>query len=217
MMKFLFLVSDGAGMLSETCPIFFRQAGAMGERRMYSAVQRLNSLSTISITILAFFAAVLAASTLYFERYVDTEPTVEVRLNTVHKLGRHGAARYHGHEEAHLSLDLEADLRPLLHWNVKQLFVYVLARWQTPTHPMNEGVVWDFIVQSADQGARFRFEGLPGKYPLVDNGRALRGANVTLEFHWNVMPYSGVLLVGHRAFPPVTLPDKYVDAVPHVY
>eukprot|EP00668_Euglena_longa_P045647 GGOE01061323.1.p2 GENE.GGOE01061323.1~~GGOE01061323.1.p2 ORF type:complete len:204 (+),score=79.08 GGOE01061323.1:46-612(+) len=188
----------------------------MGERRMYSAMQRLNTLSTISISNLAFFTALLALSTLYFAHFVDCTPVVDVRLHAVHRFGRLGIQRYYGNEEAHVTLDLDADLRPLLHWNVKQLFVFIVARWQTKAHKNSEVVLWDFIVESEDQ-AQIRFQDLTSKYPLVDKGRNLRDANVTVEFHWNVMSYSGLLLFSQKRSQSVTFPSKYVDDDPVVF
>eukprot|EP00667_Euglena_gracilis_P022997 EG_transcript_25815 len=185
----------------------------MGERRMYSAMQRLNTLSTISISNLAFFTALLALSTLYFSNFVDTAPTVSVRLNSVRRFGRLGIQRYYGNEEAHVTLDLDADLRPLLHWNVKQLFVYIVARWQSKAHRMSEVVLWDFIVESKDQ-AQIRFQDLNSKYPLVDKGRQLKDANLTLEFHWNAMPYSGLLLFTQTGSQSVAFPSRYIDDDP---
>ena len=39
----------------------------------------------------------------------------------------HGA----GHDQAILSLQLDADLRSVFNWNVKQLFVYITAEYET--------------------------------------------------------------------------------------
>jgi len=184
---------------------------------MYSMVQRLNTLSTITISNLGFFTMILALSTFYFHSFVDMEPHVEVKLNAIRKFGRLGIQRYYGNEEAHVSLDLDADLRPLLHWNVKQLFVYVSASWHNKAHKLSEVMLWDFIIDSKEQ-AQFYFQGLNSKYPLVDKGKHLRDANVTLSFHWNTMPHSGMMFFSKKGSQSVTFPAKYIDGhTPKLY
>ena len=36
-----------------------------------------------------------------------------------------------GHDQAILSLQIDADLRSVFNWNVKQLFVYITAEYET--------------------------------------------------------------------------------------
>ena len=51
-------------------------------------------------------------------------------------------------ERVDLMFHLQADLRPLFHWNVKQVFVYVIAEYVTDTHDINQVVIWDKIVRT---------------------------------------------------------------------
>ena len=37
-----------------------------------------------------------------------------------------------------LTFDLEADLTPLFNWNVKQLFLYLSAEYETPRNAVNQ-------------------------------------------------------------------------------
>ena len=37
-----------------------------------------------------------------------------------------------------LTFDLQADLNPLFNWNVKQLFLYLTAEYQTPNNKLNQ-------------------------------------------------------------------------------
>lgn len=39
-----------------------------------------------------------------------------------------------GHDQAILTLGIDADLRTVFNWNVKQLFVYVTAEYETVRH-----------------------------------------------------------------------------------
>ena len=54
----------------------------------------------------------------------------------------HGA----GHDQAILSLQIDADLRSVFNWNVKQLFVYITAEYETEANTLNQVVVWDQII-----------------------------------------------------------------------
>ncbi len=95
-------------------------------------------------------------------------------------------------DRAILTFDLDADLRGVFNWNVKQLFVYVTARYGTPDRPFNEVVVWDRVVnRTAD--ARLRLTDAFNEYPLTDAGTGLRGVPVSLALNWDVMPITGVL------------------------
>ena len=43
-----------------------------------------------------------------------------------------------GHDQAILSLGIDADLRSVFNWNVKQLFVYVTAEYETEANVLNQ-------------------------------------------------------------------------------
>ena len=47
--------------------------------------------------------------------------------------------------------DLEADLTELFHWNNKQLFVYILAEYETTQNDINQVVVWDRIIKRGEK------------------------------------------------------------------
>lgn len=37
-----------------------------------------------------------------------------------------------------LNIDVDADLAPAFNWNVKQLFAFVVAEYETKTNPVNQ-------------------------------------------------------------------------------
>lgn len=37
-----------------------------------------------------------------------------------------------------LNIDVDADLAPAFNWNVKQLFAFVVAEYETATNPVNQ-------------------------------------------------------------------------------
>lgn len=59
-----------------------------------------------------------------------------------------------GHDQAILSLGINADLRSVFNWNVKQLFVYITAEYETEANVLNQVVVWDSIINDVSQACR---------------------------------------------------------------
>ena len=104
----------------------------------------------------------------------------------------HGA----GHDQAILSLQMDADLRSVFNWNVKQLFVYVTAEYETEANVLNQVVVWDQIV-TEPQHAWIRSSSVANKYSLTDQGYGLKSNNVTLVVNWNTVPSTGLLTLHH--------------------
>lgn len=56
-----------------------------------------------------------------------------------------------GHDQAILSLGINADLRSVFNWNVKQIFVYITAEYETEANVLNQVVVWDAIINDVSQ------------------------------------------------------------------
>ena len=96
---------------------------------------------------------------------------------------------------------MDADLRPVFNWNVKQLFVYVTAEYATALNEKNSIVVWSSIIEDK-RDAHVQLHDSPihsPPYKFVDQGNHLRGANVTLRLQWDVTPWAGRLYVGKSA------------------
>ena len=93
----------------------------------------------------------------------------------------------------YLTFDLQTDLTPLFNWNVKQLFLYLTAEYQTENNDFNQVVLWDKIVLRGDK-AVLDFKNMNTKYYFWDDGNGLRGnKNVTLTLSWNIIPNAGLL------------------------
>ena len=105
-----------------------------------------------------------------------------------------------GVDRALLSFDLQADMTPAFHWNIKQLFVYVIATYKTDTNPKNQIVLWDRIIENTDppEKKQLNEQNVFVKYGLVDQGAELRGREVELSLHWDHMPLTGTLFVGKQ-------------------
>lgn len=133
-------------------------------------------------------------------------PVVEVlQVNTLRSLKSHG-----GVDRALLSFDLKVDLAPAFHWNIKQLFVFVVASYEAEGRT-NEIVLWDKIVEASDPKV-IDEQGIFVKYALVDKGDELRGKNVKLQLKWDHMPLTGLLHMDEQPIGSAnefTLPTEY--------
>jgi hypothetical protein len=77
-----------------------------------------------------------------------------------------------------------------------------------PSQAVNEVVIWDRVVNNPSE-AVLRLAGQFVKYPLMDAGKELRGAPVSLTLHWDVMPITGKLYGATRGNHTVRLPAAY--------
>lgn len=131
----------------------------------------------------------------------------KLELNTMRSLKSHG-----GVDRALLSFDIHADMEPAFHWNIKQIFVYVVASYKTDSNPKNHVVLWDKIVEATDENKVIQETGVFVKYALVDQSDELRGKDVELQLMWDFMPITGRLFMGMQpedSLSKFTLPDEY--------
>ena len=73
---------------------------------------------------------------------------------------------------------------------------------------VNEVVIWDYVVQNRSQ-ALLSVKDSYVKYPLLDQGKDLRGVPVSLTLHWDVMPITGKLYIDTKGSVTVKMPDSY--------
>ena len=130
-------------------------------------------------------------------------------MKTLRSLKSHG-----GVDRALLSFDIDADMGPAFHWNVKQIFVYVVASYETDSKVVNDVVIWDKIVEndSPPETKRIAQENVFVKYALVDQGNELRGKDVTLKLMWDHMPITGFVYMDEQSADTTTsfvLPTEY--------
>jgi signal peptidase complex subunit 3 len=111
-------------------------------------------------------------------------------------------------DQAWISFDLAADLRPLWTWNTKQLFVYITVKYESSDYKINEATIWDAIIQTK-QSANLNRTNIRCEYPLLDKGYHLRGTPANLTLNYNVMPVAGVLLTETKGQFQFTFPSKY--------
>lgn len=109
-----------------------------------------------------------------------------------------------------VTFDLQADLTSLFNWNVKQIFLYLTAEYETENNVLNQVVLWDKIIQRGEN-AVLDYRSMNSKYYFWDDGNGLKGnKNVTLTLSWNIIPNSGMLPlvpgIGQYQF---EFPDEY--------
>lgn len=129
----------------------------------------------------------------------------KLEINTVKSLKSHG-----GVDRALLSFDLKVDLTPAFHWNVHQLFVFVVAVYETEGRT-NEVVLWDKII-GANDAKIIDEENIFVKYALVDQGAELKGKEPKLQLMWDHMPITGLLFLDQQPMESAsqfTLPSEY--------
>ena len=105
-------------------------------------------------------------------------------------------------------------MNPTFHWNVKQIFVYVVASYETSSKVINDVVIWDKIIENidSDEDKHIQQENVFVKYALVDQGNELRGKDVTLKLMWDHMPITGFVYMDEQKKDTTTtfgLPAEY--------
>ena len=65
------------------------------------------------------------------------------------------------------------DLTDVFNWNCKQLFLYLLAEYETKDNKVNQVVLWDKIIKRGDN-AVLNLKKMNTKYYFFDDGNFLR-------------------------------------------
>jgi len=114
--------------------------------------------------------------------------------------------------QALLNIELHADLRSEFSWNTKQLYVYVLAEYETEKAPYNEMVIWNRIIERKEN-AKLDIRKLQKMYPftLTSQNNDLRGKEFNLTLAWNIMPKVGRLYTRKRTETGFAFPDYHIE------
>lgn len=174
---------------------------------MHNVWVRLNAITFYALSVLLGLS-VLAAISKIGHSSRNAPVVTKLELNTLRSLKAHG-----GVDRALLSFDLHADLRPAFHWNTKQIFLTVVATYETKRNPVNQVVLWDKIVEAVDgpENMVFTKDNIYCKYALIDQrGGGLRGKDVTLSLVWDHMPLTGSIHMDKSVYNSTfTLPESY--------
>lgn len=170
---------------------------------MDSYSNRGNTIFCTFVTVLGTFAA-LNHVTSYFPG-AQADPKATLTSGVLSDLTVNG---FLGADQATLSFNLEHDLSTEFNWNMNQLFVYLVASYNSTASKRNEVTLWDRVVTSKEQ-AVLSAKDLQVKYPLRDKGRELRGASIRLHLRYRTMPITGIMYTKEVATADFEMPAEY--------
>jgi len=157
---------------------------------MHTALSRGNSVLAYTLTVLAglTFCCFLSTVVKDYRQTIAVEP-VKILVKNVPDY----SANREENDLGFVTFNLNADLTPLFNWNVKQLFVFLTAEYETESNKVNQVVLWDKIILR-EENANITLKDHNPKYYFWDDGNGLKGnKNVTLTLSWNVIPNAGQL------------------------
>ncbi|XP_052277852.1 signal peptidase complex subunit 3-like [Dreissena polymorpha] len=157
---------------------------------MNTALSRLNTIFAFTLSVMAGLTFLCFLSTFFNEHKAD------VAINTGKVIVKNVPDYSAGREKNDLGFvvfDLQTDLSGIFNWNVKQLFLYLFAEYETEDHKLNQVVIWDKIIKRGENSV-LDYKKANTKYYFWDFGNGLRSnKNVTLSLSWNVIPNAGTL------------------------
>ncbi|CAL2038285.1 unnamed protein product [Caenorhabditis brenneri] len=157
---------------------------------MHNILNRANALLAFTLWVMAAVTAACFLSTVFLDYTVPTKLTVkDIKVRTI--------ADYATDEQqadlATLSFNLNVDFTKVFNWNVKQLFVYLVAEYKSDNNAVNQVVLWDRIVERANRVVMDEVNVKPKYYFLDDGSNLLKHQNVTFVIRYNVIPNAGYL------------------------
>lgn len=168
---------------------------------MHNVYTRANAAFFAALCALGIMCGLTAFST-YFHH--PTPLLNSLKLKNLERFYR--AAD--GTDKAVLTFDIDADLSSVFNWNTKQLFVYVVAEYETSSNVVNQVVIWDKIVKKKKQ-AKLRERNQRTDYFLADQYDELRNTDIKLKLMWDIMPVSGRLFIHEKPGSHFQMPTVY--------
>ncbi|KAJ2961718.1 hypothetical protein NQZ79_g3025 [Umbelopsis isabellina] len=169
-----------------------------GFSSMYNLSQRANTAFSLASTVLFSILGLVAAISFLTGYGSPSSANVQVKNIRVVQ-SRYGPDYYdYGRKTSEfgvIKFDLDADLSDLFNWNTKQLFVSVVAEYETKTHNKNQVVIWDKIIRNKES-AKLSLRNVPNKYALIDFSQKWRKQQAQLSLHWDVTPWVGTFQMG---------------------
>ncbi|KAH8089187.1 signal peptidase subunit [Filobasidium floriforme] len=162
---------------------------------MFSAWQRLQNTSSWALSVCLTLLAVISVSSWYV---LPTVPLGSIDLKSFQVVP--GSGSQSNLEYALMRLDVQSDLTPLFaNWNTKQLYVSVVADWNSTVEGTQSSVVlWDRIItRKRPEAAKLSIEGLKAKNVWkVRRGGFKTIPSCHLSLKYDIMPYVGIVTPG---------------------
>lgn len=172
---------------------------------MNNLLARLNATFYTFVSCMFGLAGVVALISMTFHIGMSESSIDGVELKRLEYIPKHRM------DAVLFDFNLEADVAPLFHWNTKQVYLYILASWETKHHSRNDAVVWDKIIRRDDPKALV-LSNERQSYYLLDLERKIKGKEVTLSLHWETFPFMGFISHGDASGGnfSLILPSKYL-------
>lgn len=170
---------------------------------MESYSTRANSIFVCFITVLGTMAVINHLTT-YLPEF-KASPTSTLAVEKVHDLNLNSHFQM---DQSTLSFNLQYNFTSEFHWNMNQLFVYVVASYNHTTNVRNEVILWDDIIRNKEDAfletTQFMVE-----YPLRDQYKELKGRDVRLHLRYRTMPITGIIYEKEVTVADFNLPNEY--------
>ncbi|EGD74889.1 hypothetical protein PTSG_07117 [Salpingoeca rosetta] len=172
---------------------------------MHSALTRGNAIFSLGFTCVAL-ATFLCAVTTVFE---NPSPVVSVNIHNPFVRNQQQYHRWSQRfDRAYFTFDLNAGTCMPVTANVVASCTTVRLRF-TGSQAVNQIIVWDKIMRRDIDDPRISLRDMKLKYPFYDDAHGLRGNNITLSLHWNVVPVAGLLPRNSEGHVTIKLDDQY--------
>lgn len=172
---------------------------------MDSYSNRASSLFTTFTSVL-FAVATLNHLTSYFYSPAPLA-TISIPGNSVVE---YSYFKSYKADQLKFEFDLSLDLTSEYNWNVNQIYIFVVATYETKNNKKNEVVVYDNILREF-KDYKLTLKNARNKYILRDEfAGTLANLDVTLTVRYQVMPIFGLLQIKE-------LPNKVHFRVPTEY
>ncbi|VDD95059.1 unnamed protein product [Enterobius vermicularis] len=156
---------------------------------MHNVWSRANAVFAFFLSVLSAMTFAVFLSTVYLPNTANVTLSADnVRVKDMVDYASSGRS-----DVAKMDLSVQVDLSRIFNWNVKQIFLYLVAEYSTPTNRVNQVVLWDKIVRRQDWQSVREIHVVPKYYLMDDGNHLLNHPNTTLVLRWNVVPNAGYL------------------------
>jgi hypothetical protein len=147
--------------------LFTKTAPSSTSSGMHNWQQRLNTMFSYFMSCLLMYLIPMIAITSYL--LWKPAPKVDLYVNHVNIVkGIEDPFMNRLTNLVKFNLSLDADFSKLMHWNTKQIVLYLVLEYTTDKFERNEIVVWDRIIRRSAKNYRLSINKLVNKYAVND-------------------------------------------------
>ncbi|KAL7667415.1 hypothetical protein ACOME3_010769 [Neoechinorhynchus agilis] len=159
---------------------------------MNTVLNRVNAILSFTTTVMGVLAFAIFVTTA-LENGRDQARIEGIAAERVKLHRSRDYASFSEGDLADIVFNLEANMTGLYNWNVKQLFLWIMATYKTSDNPINEVFLWDSIMLK-ENAEPIGLKSEVQKYFFYDVGHGLKGnPEVNLSFNWHLIPHVGLM------------------------